>query len=81
MARLILASALVTATLLSAGRALAFQCPKLIGQITATAGNRFDAAAADARAKAAGAEALHKAAKHADAVKLAKEGLAQLGVK
>ena len=74
MARFILASALASVALLSAGPALASQCPKLINQINTAAGNRFDAAAAEA-------EQLHKAGKHADSEKLAKEGLAKIGVK
>ena len=59
----------------------AFQCPKLIGQINDAAGNRFDAAAYDARMKAAEADQLHKAGKHAESEKAAKEGLEKLGIK
>jgi len=82
MARLVpVSAALAVVALLAASPALAAQCPKLINQINTTAGNRFDAAAAEARAKAAAAEQLHKAAKHADSVKAAQEGLAKLGVK
>ena len=81
MARFILASALASVALLSAGPALASQCPKLINQINTAAGNRFDAAAVEAHGKAAEAEQLHKAGKHADSEKLAKEGLAKIGVK
>lgn len=82
MKRLILTFAGVGVSLVvAAGPALAFQCPKLVGQITAAAGNRFDAAAHDARMKAAAASKLHGEGKHADAEKAAKEGLGQLGVK
>ena len=65
--------------LLSAGSALAFQCPKLVNEINTSTGNRFDAAAATARAAARKADALHKDGKHADAEKAAKEGLAAIG--
>jgi hypothetical protein len=63
-----------------AGSAEAFQCPKLIGQINAAASNRLDAAAYDARQKAAEADRLHKEGKHAESEKAAKEGLAKLGI-
>jgi hypothetical protein len=61
-----------------AGQALAFQCPKLVAQITAGSGTRFDAAANDARALANQAMELHKAGKHAEAEKAAKDGLEKL---
>lgn len=61
-----------------AGQALAFQCPKLVAQINANSGNRFDAAANDARALGNQAMELHKAGKHAEAEKAAKEGLEKL---
>lgn len=66
---------------LAAGPALAFQCPKLIGQINAAAGNRFDGAAYDAKVKAAEAQKLHAEGKHAESVKAAQEGLDKLGIK
>jgi hypothetical protein len=66
---------------LAAGPALAFQCPKLIGQINDAAGNRFDNAAYDAKMKAVAAQKLHSEGKHAESVKAAQEGLAQLGIK
>ena len=69
------------AVVFAAGPALAFQCPKLVGQINAAAGNRFDATAYDAKMKAAEASKLHAEGKHADAEKAAKEGLEKLGVK
>jgi hypothetical protein len=61
--------------------ALAFQCPKLVQQINATAGNRFDATAAQARVDAGAAAKLHAEGKHAESEKKAKETLAKLGVK
>jgi hypothetical protein len=61
--------------------ALAFQCPKLVGEINSMAGNRFDAAANNAKAKAAEAQKLHNEGKHAEAEKAAKEGLTLLGKK
>ena len=63
---------------LAAGPALAFQCPKLIGEINSMAGNRLDNAGYDAREKAAQAQKLHSEGKHADSVKAAQEGLAKL---
>jgi hypothetical protein len=65
----------------TAGPAIAFQCPKLIGQINAAAGNRFDNASYDAKMKAAEAQKLHAEGKHADSVKAAQDGLQKLGVK
>ena len=82
MKRLILTlSGIGVAVVFAAGPALAFQCPKLVGQIDAAAGNRFDATAYDAKVKAAEASKLHAEGKHADAEKAAKEGLDKLGVK
>jgi hypothetical protein len=69
------------AVVFGAGPALAFQCPKLVGQINAAAGNRFDASAYDAKVKGAEAAKLHAEGKHAEAEKAAKEGLDKLGVK
>jgi hypothetical protein len=80
MRRLIL-SLTALATLTLAGPALAFQCPTLIAQINAATGNRFDNAGHDARVKAAQAQKLHAEGKHADSEKLAKDALAQLGIK
>jgi hypothetical protein len=65
----------------AASPALAFQCPKLVQQINATAGNRFDAAAAQARVDAGTVAKLHAEGKHAESEKKAKETLAKLGVK
>lgn len=64
-----------------AGPALAFQCPKLVGQIESATGNRFDATAYDAKMKAAEARKLHTDGKHAESEKMAKEALDKLGVK
>jgi hypothetical protein len=68
-------------TVVFAGPALAGSCPKLVAQINAASGNRFDKAAQDARAKAAEADKLHKEGKHEDSEKAAKDGLALLGIK
>lgn len=65
---------------LAAGPALAFECPLLIKQINDAAGNRMDDAGTKAKALAAEAEALHKAGKHADAVKKAEEGAKTIGL-
>ena len=70
---------LAVGTVLFAGPALAFQCPKLIAQINTDAGNRFDAASANAKAKAAEAQKLHADGKHAESEKVAKDRLALLG--
>jgi hypothetical protein len=65
----------------SAGPALAGSCPKLVGQINAEVGKRFDKTAAEAKVKAAQADRLHKEGKHAESEKAAKEGLQLLGIK
>ena len=70
-----------TLVALAAGPALASSCPKLIAQINAAAGNRFDAASYDAKTKAAEAQKLHSEGKHAESEKTAKEGLTRLGIK
>ena len=64
----------------AAGPTMAFQCPKLVGQINADANRRFDNASYEAKMKAAEATKLHAEGKHADAEKAAKEGLAKLGM-
>jgi hypothetical protein len=66
---------------LAAGPALASNCPKLIAQINAEAGRRFDNAAYTAKTKAAEADKLHKDGKHEESMKAAQEGMAQLGIK
>jgi hypothetical protein len=63
-----------------AGQALANQCPKLIAQVEAATGTRYDPTAAEAKAKAAQAMELHKAGKHAESEALAKEALKLLGM-
>lgn len=60
------------------GQALAFQCPKLVAQINTATANRYDATAASAKDAAAQAMELHKAGKHADAEKVAKDALEKL---
>ena len=77
----ITAAVIGIAALACASAADAFQCPKLVGQINAAAGNRFDAGAYDAREKAAEADRLHKEGKHAESERAAKEGLDRLGIK
>lgn len=73
--KFVLGAALVLAF---TGQALASQCPKLIAQINAAVGNRYDAAAADAKDKAQMAMQLHSQGKHAESEKLAKEILEKL---
>jgi hypothetical protein len=81
MHRLVFTSVVAAlAAVLLAGPALAFQCPKLIGQINNAAGNRLDNASYEAKQKAAAAQKLHAEGKHADSEKTAKEGLALLGI-
>jgi len=58
----------------------AFQCPTLVKQIEAEAGQRFDDAAYSAKQTAEQATALHKEGKHAEAETKAKEGLKRLGL-
>ncbi len=74
-------SAVVAAGALLAGPAAAGQCPKLIKAINDEANKRLDSAAYDARQKAAQAQKLHDEKKHEESEKVAKEALAQLGVK
>lgn len=82
MKRLIVTSVVLALSILvAAGPALAGQCPKLIAEIQKETSNRLDAAAYDARMKAADADKLHKEGKHADSVKAAQEGLAKIGKK
>ena len=80
MHRLVVATMVGVVALACASTVQAFQCPKLVNQINAAAGNRFDAAAYDARQKAAEADKLHKDGKHAESEKAAKEGLARIGI-
>ena len=68
------------ATVLFAGPALAFQCPTLIKKIEQETAIRFDPAANDAKEKAAQAAELHAKGNHAEAEKVAKDGLKILGM-
>lgn len=81
MYRTTLTIAAVAAALAIAGPAQAFQCPKLIAAINDETGNRFDAAAAEAKVKVADVQKLHADGKHAESEKLAKELLESLGKK
>ena len=82
MKRLVLTLAGIgTFVVFAAGPALAFQCPKLVAQINAEAGRRFDNASYDAKMKAAEATKLHTEGKHAESETVAKAALANLGVK
>lgn len=72
---------------LSVSPAVAGQCPALIAQIMAAAGNRFDGSAASARALSAQAKMLHdeavsmkQAAKHAQSVAKAQEAAKAIGL-
>jgi hypothetical protein len=67
-------------TVLAAGPALAFQCPKLVAQINDATGNRLDGAGYDAKQKGAEAAKLHAAGKHAESVKMAQDGLKLIGM-
>ena len=81
MRRFALMSTVVTmGALLATGPALAFQCPKLVAQVNDATGNRLDSASYDAKQKAAEASKLHAAGKHAEAVKMANEALAMIGM-
>lgn len=65
---------------LTAGPALANQCPLLIKQINDAAGNRLDNPGYRARTLAAEADALHKAGKHAESVAKAEEAAKAIGL-
>ena len=66
------------AVVFAAGQALAFQCPKLVAQITAAAATRYDVTAADVKDKVAMVQQLHSEGKHAESEKLGKELLEKL---
>lgn len=66
------------AVVFAAGQALAFQCPKLVAQINAVTGTRYDATAADAKDQVAMVQKLHSEGKHAESEKLGKELLEKL---
>jgi len=73
--------AAVVALVTAAAPAFAFQCPALINEIDALAANRFDAAAAAARAAREKAARLHAEGKHAEAVETAQAALVTLETK
>ena len=81
MHRSILTAALGLTLVFAASPALANTCPKLIAQIEAATGIRYDPTAAAAKVKAKDAAALHAAGKHAESEKLAREALDSLGIK
>jgi transcriptional regulator NrdR family protein len=66
------------AVVFAAGQALAFQCPKLVAQITAATATRYDATAADVKDKVAMVQKLHSEGKHAESEQLGKELLEKL---
>jgi hypothetical protein len=78
MQRVLTAMVIGITALALASAAQASQCPKLIAQIHQGADNRLDASGYEARMKADEAEKLHKAGKHAESEKVAKEGLDKL---
>ena len=81
MRRALLISGIVlSAALFTTSQALASTCPKLIQQIEDETGNRLDDASYAAKMKAAEAAQLHKDGKHAESEKVAREGLALLGL-
>jgi hypothetical protein len=65
---------------LAVSPALANECPLLHAQVMAAAGNRFDAAAYQAKTIAAEGEALHKAGKHAESVAKYDEAAKAIGL-
>src|SRR5947207_5024781 len=83
MRKLIAATAVITALAVSAGTALAFQCPTLIkqGRDAAAKMDAKDEKVKKATAMLDKAEGLHKEGKHAESVAEANEALAALGVK
>lgn len=66
---------------MSAVAASAFECPTLQAQIDKELGKRFDKNAGAARSIARQAEALHKAGKHAESVKMYDEAAKAGGIK
>jgi len=81
MHRIALTAVVALIALTLSSPAFAFQCPKLVKQLNDETARRFDAAAANAKVKAAEANALHGAGKHAESEKVAKDALATLGIK
>jgi hypothetical protein len=81
MVRVVSAVSLVLVLVLAvSGPSWAFQCPKLIKQVSDEASNRLDDASYNARQLAEQAEQLHKDGKHVEAEAKAKEALKQLGM-
>ena len=78
MHRLAVAVLVTLSAFVAAAPALADDCPQKIRQIYLVANKRFDRAAYDAKDKAALAARLHAEGRHADAMKLAAEGLRRL---
>jgi hypothetical protein len=81
MPRVALVSLVALTLALLTGPAFAFQCPKLISELSDATSIRYDPAAAAAKEKAAQASKLHGEGKHEESVKAAQDGLAMLGVK
>lgn len=71
----------LTVIALTAGPALAFQCPALLKQIQDQTANRLDNGANTAKVLAAQADQLHKDGKHAESVAKAEEAAAAAGIK
>ncbi|MGH7355204.1 MAG: hypothetical protein ACRELS_11620 [Candidatus Rokuibacteriota bacterium] len=81
MRRSVVFVALGFALVVTAGPAFASSCPKLVAQINAATGQRFDPTAAAAKVKAQEGAALHAAGKHPESMKVLQEALASLGIK
>ena len=80
MPRFAVVTVIGLAAVLVAGEAMAFQCPKLVKKIEDEIAIRFDPASQDAKVKAAQAAELHAKGNHAEAEKVAQEGLKILGM-
>jgi len=65
---------------LSAGPALAYQCPLLIKQVMDATAGKTDPASRKAVALANEAKALHEAGKHDDSIKKAQEAAAAINL-
>jgi hypothetical protein len=70
MKKVLMALVMVAVT---AGPALAFQCPLLIKQIEDASAGKSDADSAEAKELAAEAKALHAAGKHAESIAKAED--------
>lgn len=71
----------LTVIALTAGPALAFQCPSLIKQIQDQTANRLDNGANTAKSLVVQAEQLHKDGKHVESIAKAEEAAAAAGIK